>query len=193
MKFETLTFRFISRLSLSVIVFMNLTVGQIVWARRQKEDIYWPGRITIISNNSNEFWSAEFQSNYLVQFFVTNQSIWTTDILPYRQYRESMTNDSFMHYGLHPTIKQDFLNAVHQADYTNSNEMYSNDNDLTSMTTMKTPQQNSVPMIEDNTDNDFLLTPAPMFSTHTGNQANLRIAYHFFEMFSQSKEFGFIL
>lgn len=146
---------------------MDLTVGQIVWARRHIDDIYWPGKITIISNNNNDLWSSQLNYNYLVQFFVTNQSIWITDILPYRQYRDSMTNDSFMQYGLHPTIKQDFLNAINQADYASSNEMYSNSNNLTSMMTQQ--QQKLVPIIEDNTDNDFLLTPGSMFTSNSGN------------------------
>lgn len=157
---------FISRLSLSVDVFMDLSVGRIVWARQQKTDIYWPGKITIISNNTNEFWSTELQYNYFVQFFVTNQSLWMTDVLPYRQYRDSMTNDSFMHYGLHPTIKQDFLNAITQADYACSNEMYTSNHHLT---TIPTTKPTLIPITEDNTDNDFLLTPAPILPSNTGN------------------------
>jgi hypothetical protein len=69
-----------------------------------------------------------------------------------------MTNDSFMTYGLHSTIKPDFLNAIHQADYAS--------NDLTTMTTQ---QQDLLPTIEDNTDNDFLLTSSPMFTSNTGD------------------------
>jgi hypothetical protein len=156
---------------------MNLTVGQIVWARRNQDEIYWPGKITIISNNTNDLWSSELHYNYLVQFFVTNQSVWITDILPYRQYKDSMTNDSFMHYGLHPTIKQDFLNAISQADYASSQQIYTNSNDLTSMTMMTTQQQQQqklLPLIEDNTDNDFLLTPSPMFTSNTGNYGDLK-------------------
>jgi hypothetical protein len=158
---------------------MDLTVGQIVWARRNKNDIYWPGKITIISNNNNDLWSAEVHHNYLVQFFVTNQSGWITDLLPYRQYRDSMTNDSFMQYGLHPTIKQDFLNAINQADYACSNEMYNNSNELTSMTIMTTQQQQQqqklLSIIEDNTDDDFLLTPAPMLTSNTGNHEDSKL------------------
>ncbi len=161
-----------------VVFFMDLTVGQLVWARRHKDDIYWPGKITIISNNTNDLWSSQLHYNYLVQFFVTNQSIWITDILPYQQYRDSMTNESFMHYGLHPTIKQDFLNAVNQADYAISNQMYINSNELTSMTTMTTQQQQKlVPIIEDNTDNDFLLTPGPMFTSNSGNYEHSEIRF----------------
>ena len=167
---------FICRISLSDFFFMDLTVGQIVWARRDKNDIYWPGKITIISSNTDNLWSSELpynsqqQFNYLVQLFITNQSIWITDILPYRQYRDSMTNDSFIHYGLHPTIKQDFLNAINQADYDSNNEMYTNNN-LTSMgmMTAQQQQQNLLPTAEDNTDNDFLLTSSPMLTSNTGN------------------------
>jgi hypothetical protein len=84
-----------------------------------------------------------------------------------------------MHYGLHPTIKQDFLNAINQADYASSNQLYTNSNDLTSMTMMTTqqqqpPQQKLLPIIEDNTDNDFLLTPAPMLTSNAGNYEDLK-------------------
>ena len=149
---------------------MDLSVGRIVWARREKNDIYWPGKITIISNNTNEVWSIESQWNYFVQFFFTNQSFWMTDVLPYRQYRDSMTNDSFMHYGLHPTIRQDFLNAIAQADYASSNEMYTSHHHLT---TIPTAKPTLIPTMEDNTDNDFLLTPTPVFPLNAGNYKQL--------------------
>ncbi len=160
------------RYRLFFFVFMDLTVGRIVWARRDKEDIYWPGKIILISDNTNNLWSSESlydfqqQCNYLVDFFITNQSAWITDILPYLQYRDSMTNDSFMTYGLHSTIKPDFLNAIHQADYASNNEIHTNSNDLTTMTTQ---QQDLLPTIEDNTDNDFLLASSPMFTSNTGD------------------------
>ena len=158
---------------------MDLTVGQIVWARRNKIDIYWPGKITFISNNTNQSWSSSLfdnyqrQTHYYIQFFATNQSIWTTDILPYCQYRDYMTNDSFIQYGLHPTMKVDFLNAIHQADYSSSNEMYIDSNQLTSMTMITSQQQqqqnNLFSKIEDNIDNDFLLASSPMLTSNTGN------------------------
>ncbi|CAF4766506.1 unnamed protein product, partial [Rotaria sp. Silwood1] len=151
-------------------------VGQIVWARCNKDNIYWPGKITMISNTTNDFWVSELLDNaqqrytYHIEFFITKQSIWTTDILNYRQYRDSMTNDSFIHYGLHPTIKQDFLNAINQADYGCSHDIYMNSNHLTSMTTMisqqQQQQQNFLSTIEDNTDNNFLLTSSPMFTSN---------------------------
>lgn len=160
---------FIYRITLlGFFFFMDLTIGRIVWARRNKDDIYWPGKITIISNNTNNLWSSLYdcqpQYNYLVQFFITNQSAWITDILPYHQYRDSMTNDSFMNYGLHSTIKPDFLNAIHQADYASSNEIYTNSNILTTQ-----QQQPILPIIEDKTDNDFLLAPSPMITTNAGD------------------------
>ncbi|CAF1300681.1 unnamed protein product [Rotaria sp. Silwood1] len=154
-------------------------VGQIVWARCNKDNIYWPGKITMISNTTNDFWVSELLDNaqqrytYHIEFFITKQSIWTTDILNYRQYRDSMTNDSFIHYGLHPTIKQDFLNAINQADYGCSHDIYMNSNHLTSMTTMisqqQQQQQNFLSTIEDNTDNNFLLTSSPMFTSNIGH------------------------
>lgn len=154
---------FICRISLSVdFLSMDLTVGQIVWARLNKNDIYWPGKITIISNNTNDLWSTDIHYNYHVQFFITNQSVWVNDVLPYRQYKDSMTNDSFMNYGLHPGVKQDFLNAIYQADY--------ECNHLPSMTIMNSQQQQQkfISTMENNTDNDFLLTPAPIFTSNTG-------------------------
>jgi hypothetical protein len=155
---------------------MDLTVGRIVWARRHKDEIYWPGKITIISNNSSASGTSELflhnsqqEYNYLVQFFVTNQSIWISDILPYRQYRDSMANDSFIHYGLHPTIKQDFLNAIHQADYVTSNEIYNNNSNNPTSISMMIPQQEKIlPTIEDNTDNDFLSISSPMLTSTEG-------------------------
>ena len=155
---------------------MNLTVGQIVWARCNKIDIYWPGKITFLSNNTNESWSSglfdnyQRQVHYYVQFYVTNQSIWTTDILPYRQYRDCMTNDSFIHYGLHPTMKPDFLNAIHQADYYSNNEMCTNSNQSTSMIMITSQHQtNLFSKMENNIDNDFLLASSPMVTSNTGD------------------------
>ncbi|CAF1221089.1 unnamed protein product [Rotaria sordida] len=157
---------------------MDFTVGQIVWARCNKDNIYWPGKITMISNSTNDLWLSELLDNvqqqctYLIEFFITNQSIWTTDILHYRQYRDSMINGSFIHYGLHPTIKQDFLNAINQADYNSNHEIYMNSNNLTSMNTMTSQQQeqNLLSTIEDNTDNNFLLTSNSMLTSNTGKQ-----------------------
>ncbi|CAF1221073.1 unnamed protein product [Rotaria sordida] len=154
---------------------MDFTVGQIVWARCNKDNIYWPGKITMISNSTNDLWLSELLDNvqqqctYLIEFFITNQSIWTTDILHYRQYRDSMINGSFIHYGLHPTIKQDFLNAINQADYNSNHEIYMNSNNLTSMNTMTSQQQeqNLLSTIEDNTDNNFLLTSNSMLTSNT--------------------------
>lgn len=142
---------------------MDLTVGQIVWARSNKTDVYWPGQITIISNNTNDLWSSEFHYNYLVQFFVTNQSIWITDILPYRQYKDSMTNESFINHGLHSSIKQDFLNAISQADYACNNQLCNN---VTSMTSQQQPT------VEDNTDDDFLFASTPMLTSNAGNYSD---------------------
>ncbi|CAF2978689.1 unnamed protein product [Rotaria sp. Silwood2] len=154
---------------------MDFTVGQIVWARCNKNNIYWPGKITMISNNTNNLWLSELfdniqqQCNYHIEFFTTNESIWTTDILCYGQYRDSMTNESFIHYGLHPTIKENFLNAVNQADCACNHEIYMNSNHLTSMSAMTSQQQNSLPTSEDNTDNNFLLISSPMFASNPGN------------------------
>lgn len=154
---------------------MDLNVGRLVWARRNQNDVYWPGTIKMISNN-NDSWSSDLfdsfqqQSNYLIEFFITNQSIWTTDILPYHQYRDSMTNESFIHYGLHPAIKQDFLNSIHQADYIWSNEMYVNSNHSTAISTMTSSQQqqNFASAMENNTDNGYLLTSSQMLTSNTG-------------------------
>lgn len=158
----------IYRLSLLVIgifILMELNVGRIVWARRTKDDIYWPAKIMIISSNTSDSWSSTLVPNYHVHFFITNQTAWVTDLLPYQQYRDSMTNESFMNYGLHPTIKPDFINAIHQADYAISNEAYGNASNSMLMTIQS---QNLIPAVEHNTNNDFLLATNSMTGTNMG-------------------------
>ncbi|CAF1610375.1 unnamed protein product, partial [Adineta ricciae] len=147
---------------------MELNVGRIVWARRTKDDIYWPAKITIVSSNTSDLWSSTLIPNYHVHFFVTNQTTWVTDLLPYQQYRDSMTNESFMNYGLHPTIKPGFVNAIHQADYAISNEAYANASNSVLMTIQSQVQpQSLIPAVEHNTNNDFLLATNPMAVTNT--------------------------
>lgn len=157
------------RILLSVrFFFMELNIGHIVWARHTKDNIYWPGKITMISNNTNDLWSNELfdnnfqqQSTYLVQFFITNQSYWTNDIFPYYQYREYMTNPSFIQYGLHPMIKDNFLNAIYQADYACNDQSNANNSSDTSTTTYRSTQENQeqtfLSIFEENTDNNTLL------------------------------------
>ena len=147
---------------------MELNVGRIVWARRTKDDIYWPAKITIVSSNTSDLWSSTLVPNYHVHFFVTNQTAWVTDLLPYQQYRDSMTNESFMNYGLHPTIKPGFVDAIHQAEYAISNETYSNSSNSMLMTIQSQAQsQNLFPAVEHNTNNDFLLATNPMAVNNT--------------------------
>ncbi|CAF3286761.1 unnamed protein product [Rotaria socialis] len=159
----------------SVFFFMELNVGHIVWARQNKDNIYWPAKIAMKSNSTNDLWSTELfdnfqqQSTYLIELFITNQSFWTTDILQYSQYRESMANHSFINYGLHPAMKQDFLNAVYQADYAISNEMYTHNNYITPRpTTMPHQSQSFLSTFEDNTDNNSLLMTSPEITSNTG-------------------------
>ncbi|CAF1941666.1 unnamed protein product [Rotaria magnacalcarata] len=154
---------------------MELNVGHIVWARQNKDNIYWPGKIAMKSNSTNDLWSTELfdnfqqQSTYLIELFITNQSFWTTDILQYSQYRESMANHSFINYGIHPAMKQDFLNAVYQADYAISNEIYTHNNYTTARPTT-TPQQSQrfSSTFEDNTDNNRLLITSPEITSNIG-------------------------
>ena len=143
---------------------MNSFVDQsIVWARRTSNEIYWPGRIL---GQHHESLSTSANNYYHIQLFVNQQSIWTEDLLPYSQYRESMTNNSYIQYNLHPTVKQDFFNAVQQADFA-----------LNQSTTMTKTVKNDylsdkdeglLSLIEDKTENDFLSMPMPMFHSDTG-------------------------
>jgi hypothetical protein len=54
--------------------------------------------------------------SYLIQFFGYNQTHWTVDVLPYRQYRDYMSKNLLIHYESYPQIKYQFLNAINQAD-----------------------------------------------------------------------------
>ena len=157
---------------------MNFSESQIVWSRRNTTDIYWPGRVICTSTNTNHAWLshsapyASTQPTYLVQFFVTNQSIWTDDLLAFGQHRDSMANDSFVQYGLYPAIKQDFLNAVHQADYAGHQERLRHDSrmDVNPVPSLApNPDGSLLPMMEPQTDNDFLSMPTPTLTSNSGD------------------------
>ncbi|CAF2978671.1 unnamed protein product [Rotaria sp. Silwood2] len=105
----------------------GFNVGEIIWARRNHDGTYWPGRILSISNNvidtvSTHNYLQDQSWSYLIEFFEYNQTNWTIDILPYRQYRDYMSKNLTLHYESYPQIKYQFLNAVNQADYANNNE-----------------------------------------------------------------------
>ncbi|CAF3533917.1 unnamed protein product [Rotaria sp. Silwood1] len=105
-------------------------VGETVWARRNHDGMYWPGRILSISNNMIDTVSDYNYHNYLqdqswcylIEFFEHDQTNWTFNVLPYQQYREYMSKNLSLHYDSYPQIKNQFLNAVNQADYANMNE-----------------------------------------------------------------------
>ena len=144
---------------------MNSSVDHgIVWARRSSNEIYWPGKILVKPMDNSSTWSFQTSNYYQIQFFVTQQLIWTDDLFPYGQYRDSMTNNSFVQYGLHPTIKQDFVNAVHQADYEINQIMINN----SSGNFLLEKNDEIIPIIDDKTDNDFLSMPTPIFPSETG-------------------------
>ena len=129
-------------------------MGEIIWARRDPDGIYWPAKINFISNNSTETASTRnsvYQyriCSYRVLFLGSNQTQWIADVLPYRQYREYMSKTLLIHYEAYPEIKYQFLNAMSQADYVNSDE---NPNKFTNSSSFKsdldvnyTPTSNSI-------------------------------------------------
>ena len=125
---------------------MNFVENSIIWARKTLNDIYWPAKIVHIVDKMDTPWtdaylnpSTSHASNYFIEYFISNESVWTNDILPYSQYREAMINHSFLQYGLHPSLKENFLHAVQQADHL----------------------VRSVPLLINSTNNSFL-TPMPM-------------------------------
>ncbi|CAF4062932.1 unnamed protein product [Rotaria sordida] len=162
----------------SLSTFSNgFNVGEIIWAKRNYDGIYWPGRILSISHNmidtifthnylQNQPWS------YLTEFFEYNQKNWTIDVLPYRQYRDYMSKNLFGHYDSYPQIKYQLLNAINQADYVHINENThpiksdnysssylfktdSNDNYISTSNSIVTPCENSI----SHTMNNYSLDP----------------------------------
>jgi hypothetical protein len=146
---------------------MELGAGGIVWARQTKDAIYWPAKIVAVSTGAQDLWSSATLPSYLVQFFATGHSAWMTDVFPYQQHRSSMTNEPFLNHGLYPAIKFDFLNAVHQADCASSDEAM--------MMPIQHPPPTLMPMAGNETNNDFLLTTASVFTNNAGNNRIGRI------------------
>lgn len=88
--------------------------------------MYWPGRITYISNQISDTVSnqSNFQDqswSYLVEFFGYNQNDWTAHVLPYQHYRDYMSKHLSAYYDSYPQIKYRLLNGINQADYANMN------------------------------------------------------------------------
>ncbi|CAF0864250.1 unnamed protein product [Rotaria sordida] len=160
----------------SLSTFSNgFNVGEIVWAKRNYDGIYWPGRILSISHNMIDtiFTHNYLQDqpwSYLTEFFEYNQKNWTIDVLPYRQYRDYMSKNLFGHYDSYPQIKYQLLNAINQADYAHINENThpiksnnysssylfktdSNDNYISTSNSIVTPCENSI----SHTMNDYSL------------------------------------
>ncbi|CAF4719618.1 unnamed protein product, partial [Rotaria socialis] len=129
----------------------GFNIGDITWARRNQDGMYWPGRITFISNNvidavSTQINLQEQMWSYLIEYFGCNQSNWTTDVLPYRQYRDYMSKHLSSHYDAHPQIKYRLLNAINQADYANMNgSFHSMKSDNSSSSYSYTTNQNYIP------------------------------------------------
>ena len=102
-------------------------MGNIVWARREHDGIYWPGTINFVSNKSTEVTSINSKLHhhqnywYLVQFFGYDPAYWTGDVLPYRLYRDYMFKNLLNHYEPYPQVKYQFLDAVNQADNADMN------------------------------------------------------------------------
>ena len=97
-------------------------MGDIVWARRDHDGVYWPGKINFISKNLSETGLTHdhvrhYQTcSYLILFFGCNQTHWTVDILPYRQYRDYISKNLVVYYEHYPQIKYQLLDAMSQAD-----------------------------------------------------------------------------
>ncbi|CAF1546926.1 unnamed protein product [Adineta ricciae] len=94
----------------------SYNIGEIVWARHDQDGMYWPGRITFSSNQVTDTNLQVKLWSYFVQFFGYNQTIWTVDVLSYRQYRDYMSKHLLAHYDSSPQLKYQFLNAINYAD-----------------------------------------------------------------------------
>lgn len=99
-------------------IILGFTIGEIVWARRPYDGIYWPGQITTIqnhqTNNSNH---NDFQlCSYLVQFFDSNYSYWTSHVLPYSSYRDLMSKNLLVYYQSNFHIRNQLIHALERAD-----------------------------------------------------------------------------
>ncbi|CAF2087938.1 unnamed protein product [Rotaria magnacalcarata] len=129
----------------------GFNIGDITWAKRNQDGMYWPGRITFISNNATDTVSTQISLqdqmwSYFIEYFGCNQSNWTTDVLPYRQYRDYMSKHLSSHYDAHPQIKYQLLNAINQADYANMNgNFHSMKSDNSSSSYSYTTNQNYIP------------------------------------------------
>jgi hypothetical protein len=155
---------------------MTLNGGDLVWARGNPTDIYWPGRILRTSDSIDHSWLSYPSCNYLVQFFASNQSSWLDDLVPYCQYRDCMTENSFMDYGLHPAIRQDFLNAIQQADFASGNSLLASHQSAPAMAS-STPQkpEYSLNTMDTNVDSDFLLNSMQGLTSNIGKNASVRV------------------
>ena len=70
------------------------------------------------------------------------------DVLPYRQYRDYMSQNLLVHFDSYPQIKYQFLNAINQANYAviNENPNSIKTDNTTSFHSFKTnPNDNYVP------------------------------------------------
>ncbi|CAF1286021.1 unnamed protein product [Adineta steineri] len=133
----------------------GFSVGEIVWARHNYDGMYWPGRITSIPNH------LQYQSwSYVVQFFGYNQTNWTMDILPYKQYRDYMSKNLLIHYDTYPQIKYHFLNAIHQAD-ANENSNH-NDKYISTSNPITTNSRHSIPY----TNNEYPLNSYHQYASN---------------------------
>lgn len=108
--------------------FLGYNIGEIVWARHDQDGMYWPGRITFSSSQITDTNLQVKLWSYFVQFFGYNQTIWTIDVLSYRQYRDYMSKHLLAHYDSSPQLKYQFLNAINYADANENSISVSNSN-----------------------------------------------------------------
>ena len=105
---------------------LGFYVGDTVWAKRDHDGIYWPGTINSISNSLTDAMPTNSKPHrhqtclYRIQLFGFNQPHWTSDVLPYRQYRDYISKNLLGHYEPYPQIKYQFLDAINQADNANN-------------------------------------------------------------------------
>ncbi|UJR26591.1 hypothetical protein I4U23_007911 [Adineta vaga] len=141
----------------------GFNVGDIVWARYDYDGMYWPGRITFISNAMTATNIQVQLLSYFVQFFGYNQTTWTIDVLAYSQYRDYMSKYLLIHYDLNPQLKYQFLNAINCADINNNSPSTSNSMIPTSHPITSYPT------------NDYLSTSYPSYASNSTYNSQISV------------------
>ena len=86
-----------------------------------------------------------------------------------------MTENSFMDYGLHPAIRQDFLNAIHQADCASGNSLLASQQAAPAMaSSMSQKPEYALNTMGTNVDSDFLSNSMQGLTSNIGENAWFR-------------------